>query len=747
MKSLCRRVAITLLCLISNSAVFGDDDAKVAADHAEQMKRGLKLFTEHVRPLFAKHCLDCHGGKEIKAEFNMATRDALMESGLVEDDADSSHFFDLLTHDEEPHMPHKADKLPADAIKHIADWINLGSPYDKPLAENSPSKKPTDKITEVERNFWSLRPLTIVAPPAVQDQDWVRTPVDRFVLKELETRSIKPNSVAARRTLIRRAYFGLLGLPPTPEQVDRFVADKDPHAYEKMVDDLLGSEHHGERWARHWMDVARFAESFGYEQDYDRPHAYHYRDFLIKAINQDMPYDQFMTWQIAGDEVAPDETLAMMATGFMGGGAFPTQLTEAEFESSRYEELDDMVRTTIQSFLGLTIGCSRCHSHKFDPIPMKDYYRLASAFTTTIRCEVELQVPGNEKKTKVQVTSEGFPHMKHHADGRGFPHFYKQTFFLERGDVNQKKEAVAPGFLQVLMRDGHDESHWRVEPPKGWTRTSFHRASLANWLTDTEHGAGHLAARVIVNRIWQHHFGRGLVSTPNDFGFQGARPTHPKLLDWLATDLIHHGWRLKRLHKLILTSAVYMQSSASDEARSKLDLENIYLWRRTPRRLEGEAIRDAMLSVSGLLDETMYGPGSLNESMRRRSVYFFIKRSKLIPTMMLFDWPEHLVSIGRRSNTTIAPQTLLMMNNAQTRLYADGVAKRVADKSPGKTIANAYQLLFGRDPSEGEWAGASGFVQQQTASYRESKKAPAESLALSDLCQALMSSNEFVFVE
>ncbi len=740
------KIAAILLCVLP-AAAFADDPAKVAPDHAERMKQGLKVFTEHVRPLLVEHCLDCHGGKQIKADFNLATRDALMESGMIDDDAESSHMLSLINHTEEPHMPAKAKKLPDDAIAHIAKWIDLGAPYDKPLRENAAEKKSTDEITAVERDFWSLRPLAITAPPRVKNGSWGRTPVDRFIQAQLETHSIDANPIANRRTLIRRAYFDLIGLPPTPEKVDQFVADKDPRAYEKLIDQLLKSEHYGERWARHWMDVARFAESFGYEQDYDRKHAYHYRDFLIKALNRDMPYDQFVTWQIAGDEVAPDDSLAMMATGFLGAGAFPTQLTEKEFESSRYEELDDMLRTTVQSFLGLTIGCARCHSHKYDPIPSKDYYRLASAFTTAIRAEVELQIDGAEKKTKVQVTSEGFPHMKHHADGRGFPHFYKQTFFLKRGDVNQKEEVAEPGYLQVLMRPDRDESHWRVEPPKDWTRTSFRRASLANWLTDSEQGAGHLAARVVVNRVWQHHFGRGIVATPNDFGFQGARPTHPKLLDWLATDLIHSGWRLKRLHKLIMMSAVYMQTTTSDETRSKVDPVNDLHWRRAPRRLEAEAIRDSMLAVSGLLDKKMYGPGTLSESMRRRSVYFFIKRSKLIPTMMLFDWPEHLVSIGRRSNTTIAPQTLLMMNNAQTRQYAEGAAKRLADTAPDKTVKKTYRLMFGRDPSENEMTSAVEFLRQQTESYGKSKKPNKESLALADFCQALMNSNEFVFVD
>ena len=495
------------------------------------------------------------------------------------------------------------------------------------------------------------------------------------------------------------------------------------------------------------MDVARFAESHGYEQDYDRPHAYPYRDFLIKAINADMPFDEFIRCQIAGDELHPDDPLAMTATGFLGAGAFPTQLTEKEFESARYDELDDMTGTIGNAILGLTIGCARCHDHKFDPIPTRDYYRFAATFTTTIRSEIELDLGYGDKPTKAMVTSEGFPHMKHHADGRGFPHFYKETHLLDRGDVKQKKEVVTSSFLQVLMRNGKDDSYWKVKPPTGWTRTSFRRASMAGWITDTQHGAGHLAARVIVNRLWQHHFGRGIVATPNDFGVQGERPTHPELLDWLATDLIHNGWKLKRLHKLLMTSAVYLQTAVADDERARIDPENFYHWRRTPRRLEAEAVRDAMLSVAGMLDEKMYGPGTLDQNMRRRSIYFFIKRSKLIPMMMLFDWPEHLVSIGRRSSTTIAPQALMFMNSPQGRSYAEGVAKRLQGKETALAIREGYRLTIGREPTEVEQKLTTEFITRQSEAYKQAGKGNGAELALIDFCQTLMSSNEFVYVE
>jgi hypothetical protein len=306
---------------------------------------------------------------------------------------------------------------------------------------------------------------------------------------------------------------------------------------------------------------------------------------------------------------------------------------------------------------------------------------------------------------------------------------------------------AAPSYLQVLMRNGKAAAHWRVAPPDGWKRTSFRRASLAAWMTDTEHGAGHLAARVIVNRLWQHHFGRGLVATPNDFGMQGDRPSHPELLDWLAHDLIQNGWRLKRLHQLMMTSAVYVQTSQHDEARAALDRENVFHWRRTPRRLEGEAIRDALLHVAGMLDPKMYGPGTLDPNMRRRSVYFFIKRSKLIPMMMLFDWPEHLVSIGRRSNTTIAPQALAFMNSPQARQYAEGFAKRLGEIQSQEAIARAYLLALGRTPTDQEERLSAAFLTSQANAYRKAGKPMPEQRARVDFCQTLMSMNEFVYVD
>jgi hypothetical protein len=625
------------------------------------------------------------------------------------------------------------------------------------------------QISATARDWWAFQPLGN-SRPDVADADWATTEIDHFILAKLNEAGISPNPRADRRTLVRRAYFGLIGLPPTPDEVAEFCEDEREDAYERLIDKLLESPHYGERWARYWLDVARFAESHGFEQDYDRPTAYPYRDFVIQAFNSDMPYDQFVRWQVAGDELAPDEPLAWTATGFLGAGAFPTQLTEAEFEPARYDELDDMASTTGVAFLGVSIGCARCHDHKFDPIPQGDYYRFVSTFTTAIRSEVELELRG--EKSNAMIVREGVQPLKHHADERGFPHFYPEVYFLARGDTAQKEGVATQGFPQVLTAPDADASRWRLPMPQDAT-TPYRRAALARWITDTEYGPGHLLARVIVNRLWQHHFGRGIVATPNDFGAQGAAPTHPELLDWLARELIRSDWRLKPIHKLLMTSSVYCQSSAHRNDAASADPENDLLWRWRMQRLEAEAIRDAMLAVSGLLDRTMFGPGTLDETMTRRSIYFFVKRSQLIPSMQLFDAPECLVSQGLRPTTTTAPAALYFMNDEQVRRCAEGLAAHMieasepaaafshapAGKSPSDfsasqvaAVRRGYRLVVSREPTVAELADAVSFLQQQVASYAAAKRPdepdsePAK-LALTDLAQVLLTLSEFIYVE
>ncbi|HXG62445.1 MAG TPA: PSD1 and planctomycete cytochrome C domain-containing protein [Planctomycetota bacterium] len=722
-------------------------------------REGVEFFEKKIRPVFVEKCFSCHSARQGKRKggLSLDTRAEILRGGdrgpaVRPGDPEASPLIQAIRYaDEDFQMPPRG-RLPASVVADFEAWVRRGAPDPRSgTVEAGPA------AAAPRKDLWSLGPLRAGSPPEVRRADWVRTPVDRFVLARLEEAGLAPNGPADRRRWIRRLSFGLLGLPPSPEEVERFVHDPAPDALERLVDRLLASPHYGERWGRFWLDAARFAESHGFEQDYDREHAWPYRDFVIRAFNEDLPFDRFVAWQIAGDELAPDNPWAWAATGFLGAGAFPTQLTEAEFESARYDELDNMVSTLGSAMLGLSIGCARCHDHKYDPIPTAEYYRLAAIFTRTIRSHVELDLgleapPGAAARPgprPVLVTTEGLKPLKHHADERGFPHFYPETYVLARGDVQRKQGVAVPGFLGVLSRAPEGEGRWLRPPPPG-ARTPHRRAGLARWITDVEHGAGALLARVIVNRLWHHHFGRGLVATPNDFGAQGEPPSHPELLEWLAAELVRGGWRLKPIQKLLVTSAVYLQSSDADPARDRADPANRLLGRREVRRLEAEAIRDALLATAGLLDRRMYGPGTLDEGMTRRSVYFFVKRSRLIPMMQVFDAPEPLLSAGSRPTTTVAPQALLFLNSPHVRRWAAAFGARLAEEATPEAVAErGYRLALARAPTPAERAAAAEFLRAQEDSYRREgvPAAGAAARARTDFAHALFCLNEFVYVD
>ena len=374
----------------------------VTANHAADMEKGLALFNSDVGALLADHCVKCHGGeKGTKGALDLSTRELALKGGdtgpaIIPGKSAESLLVQSIRHeDKDLQMPKKEDKLPDDVIAKIVQWVDLGAPYGKSLVAGK-STRDRSKVTDEDRKFWSFQPLPKVEPPPVKNEAWCLTPIDHFILAKLEEKGILPTPPAEKEKLIRRAYFDLIGLPPTPAQVDAFVADTAPNAFEKVVDELLASPHYGERWGRHWLDLARYAESHGYEQDYDRPYAYQYRDYVIKALNDDQPYDEFVRWQLAGDELAPENPEAWKATGFLAAGTHATQITANQAEKERYDELDDMAATTGNTFLGLSVGCARCHDHKYDPIPTTDYYRLISTFTTTVRSDYDLEIDAAE---------------------------------------------------------------------------------------------------------------------------------------------------------------------------------------------------------------------------------------------------------------------------------------------------------------------------------------------------------------
>ncbi|MBC8243134.1 MAG: DUF1549 domain-containing protein, partial [Verrucomicrobia bacterium] len=406
--SLTAVLGVLLMCPLGQAL------ADVAPDHAEKMANGLKLFKNGVSRTLKQHCVKCHGGEKTRGEFDLTTREALLKGGsegvaIVPGNAKASRLLKLISHAEEPNMPAKAEKLAAADIEKLAAWIDTGAPYDKPLVDEKLAAGEM-QITDSDRQYWAFAPLKKPATPKVTNNAWPENEIDRFILAKLEEAKLEPNRRAKNRTLLRRIYFDLIGLPPTPEETDAFLAAANGNpraALESVVDRLLNSPHYGERWGRHWLDLARYADSFGFEQDTDRHHAYHYRDFVIKALNNDMPYDEFVRWQIAGDEIEPDNPLAMMATGFLGAGVFPTQLTEKEFESARYDELDDMVNTVGTAMLGMTLGCARCHDHKFDPIPTRDYYRMITTFATTIRSVIDVDLKPDETRVALAKWQAG----------------------------------------------------------------------------------------------------------------------------------------------------------------------------------------------------------------------------------------------------------------------------------------------------------------------------------------------------
>jgi len=1125
---------------------------------SEPDRKGLDFFEAKIRPMLVTHCYACHSAgaaakKKLKGGLLLDSRSGSRRGGesgpaIVPGKPAESPLISALRH-EGLKMPPKG-KLPDEIIAHFVKWIEMGAP-DPRAGGGVVASSQVD--LEAGRKHWAFHPLQRGQPPVVEKTEWIRTPVDRFVKSRLERAGITANAIAAPRTLIRRAYFDLTGLPPSPEQVEQFVQESasDPTAaYGRLVDQLLGSRQYGERWARHWLDIVRFAESNGYAFDGDRPNAWHYRDFVIRALNSDLPYDQFVRQQLAGDLLtdvnvkttseARTAIDAIAATGFLVAGPYTTQQTQKERERSRYEQLDDMVSTLGTSLLGLTVGCCRCHSHKFDPLPQFDYYRMVSCFADVgfantginikpeeflkqntaynaalaplvakrTQYEKETQPSGFEKwlAQRVERTDPSMPSLTladwHHVgpfpaaslgmafeqkfgpeqkvdlaatyldgtlkwtaqpkwvdgavhntfrgensanyifrviespedqqvslslgsddaiavwwngkpvlsklvsrgaaagqetvnvpvrkgrnellmkivNGGGPSGFYFQVapaktldisgiehwqhigpftakdfnaaydqvfgpeldtdrsrsfsdgkltwskqpdwkdgvahndklkgtnsanylvriinsesprvlalslgsddgiklwvngrqvlakkvgrnvaaagqekvtvqlaagrnevlmkivnsggatgfyfaataapapaeitaiiavpaekrnaqqrqklvgwhrgfdsewlrlnqlvkrqetaqpkpelrnvfaarvrgttyqfgedtykvYHLRRGNADNKEQVATPGFLQVLMRTPQQEQHW-LKTKDDATKPRPGRLGLADWLTDVEQGAGHLLARVMVNRLWYHHFGRGIVATPGDFGTRGARPSHPELLDWLAGELIRGGWKLKPLHKLIMTSGVYMQAGNVTASGRQHDPENLLYWRRGARRLDAETIRDSLLAVAGTLDRTSFGKGTLDQKSKRRSIYFTVKRSQLIAFLQLFDAPDTMQGIATRQESTVAPQALALLNSPIIREIATQFAGRVRpnnETSIAQTIDTAYRIALCRKPTAAETEAMQAFIERHQKS--RANDANATPLAVRDFCHLILCLNEFVYID
>ena len=603
--------------------------------------------------------------------------------------------------------------------------------------------------TAKEQAYWAFRPLTPVEVPTKATNSWTRNAIDLFVLKNAGESQLSPNPSASRNSLIRRAYFDLIGLAPSRREVEDFIANSSSDAYHQLVSQLLSSPHYGERWGRHWLDVARFGESHGYESDNERPTAWTYRDAVIRALNEDMPFDRFTRWQVAGDTLKGEDALAQALTGFLTAGSTVTNVDGVDREKAMYDKMDDIVSATGSAFLGLTIGCARCHDHKYDPISQRDYYRLVGFFLPGKPADRDLPI-GDKGNTVKALTWNG-------GNTRKNP-------LLSRGDVEEKEGDVGSGVLTVLSPAGSDLTNWIRETEN---KSGDGRQGLARWLTDVDKGAGALLARVIVNRLWQHHFGIGLVKTSNNFGSVGDRPTNQELLDWLATELISGGWRLKPIHKLIMTSATYMQSTEWDHKRHALDPENNFHWRRQPRRLEAEILRDSIMNTAGTLNRKLYGPsvkpwvssdavktGSTNKwptnvkdgpETWRRSIYVFMRRSMRVPFFETFDVPDAMQSRGLREKTTVPTQALLLMNNEFVRQQAAHFARRVTALAKSRAheskadearaiVEEAYWLAFSRKATDNEIELGAELMAR-------------EGQTVENFCHVLLTLNEFAYVD
>ncbi|MDZ4801027.1 MAG: DUF1549 and DUF1553 domain-containing protein, partial [Bryobacteraceae bacterium] len=583
---------------------------------------------------------------------------------------------------------------------------------------------PLPTYKPAERRHWAFQPRKDVAPPtftAAADKAWVRTPIDAFVLAGLQKSGLKPAPEADRVTLIRRVTYDLHGLPPTPEEIEAFVADKSPNAWEKVIDRLLALPRYGEQWGRHWLDVVRFAESDGYEYDMHRPDAYRYRDYVVQSFNDDKPYHHFVREQLAGDEIDSKNPTLLVASGFNRLGPLRKNQGNQDVASSQNEVLTEMTNIVGAAFLGVTVGCARCHDHKFDPIRQSDYYRMQAHFAALqpndlVLASKEEQDAWKAKATPVEQEMRKLQFAMRRAPEMEKLKFEKQIEELEdkmpaplpaiytvaddakkaspihilgRGDYQSKLARVGARPLGVLLEEGTPELPLDVEKP---------RLKLAEWIMDPSNP---LTSRVMVNRVWQYHFGRGLVYTANDFGRMGVRPSHPELLDWLGSQYISSGWQMKPLHRMMLMSSTYRQSSLSPIAKLAMekDADNALLWKFTHRRLEAEELRDSMLVIAGRLNAKIGGPSVLvpidQDLMKmlkrpqywvptrdkaeydRRTLYMIYKRNLRLPYLETFDAPDVLLSCARREQSTHAPQALELLNGQMSNELALSFAQRL----------------------------------------------------------------------
>jgi hypothetical protein len=795
-------------------------------------------FRRDIYPLLKARCFKCHQGADASSGYRLDLRAEVLgetngQPAVRAGDSARSRLIHLVSGAiPDTIMPPRGERLTARQVGLLRAWIDQGLAWDNVLLP--PDPPPT---------HWAFRPVARPAVPQVHNTAWVRNPIDAFIAARHEAGGLTPAPEAPRRALIRRLYLDLTGLPPALEEVEAFVEDTSSDAYAKLVERLLASPRYGERWGRHWLDVARWAESEGYESNHPRPHAWRYRDYVVRSFNADKPYDRFLREQLAGDEMAPYSDEQLIATGFLAAARLSSN--EEDKALQRNDVLVDVVNATASAVLGLTLNCAQCHNHKFDPFTARDYYRFQGFFVKGQPANLALKDPalvaayeaalppeyepakrlqhvlfeGGRARLTAQARKTLSPEALRALDtpperrtpeqdrlAREADLLYQFTpNQIEKGirdedrrlyeELKKKTEAIekrlpdrpqtfgfyapssSPTPVDVLPMKGFyplpyepkelararprllaaGDVHRRgAELAAGWPAVfgpvpqgglgPRPRLALADWLTGPRHP---LTARVYVNRLWHYHFGRGLVATPGDFGVKGAPPTHPELLDWLAAELMSSGWSTKHLHRLIVTSNTYRQSSRHHADNARTDPENRLWWHWPPRRLEAEAVRDALLAVSGELDAALGGPSLPPEGKAlRRSLYLFQKRDRPPEAQALFDGPSAAAeSCPRRHISTVPLQALYLLNNEfvfdRARAFAGRVLAR-AGSDRRRQVEAAFAQALGRPPDEADREAARRFFQ----AHQEESETPGDPpLALVHFCQALLNVNEFVYLE
>jgi hypothetical protein len=887
-----RNRRIKLICIFACLSVLAGYSSR-AAEQPFKQEDERRLARLAVAILRAR-CVACHGEGQ-KSGLDLRTREGLLKGGsrgaaIRPGDADESLLYRLIAGEEKPRMP-MGEELSEYQIALLKQWIDKGAIWEDGETAGQGDKENVyaslKPITAEQRNYWAFRSPSRPQVPKVKNPSWVRTPIDAFVLAKLEEKGLRPSPRAGKRTLIRRVTFDLTGLPPTPEEINAFVTDKSADAYGKVVKRLLESPRYGERWAQHWLDVVRFGETNGFELDAEREQAWRYRDYVVKSLNDDKPYDRFIAEQIAGDELDPNSFEMRVATGFLRAGPQHVVAGNQDLAVNRQEWLTEVMFGMGNGIMGLTVGCARCHDHKFDPIPQADFYRLQSFFAASDNYDFKRPMKGQEQAYGAAVKAHGEklkpildqiaaiekPYRENLTAAKRAklePQFARALAKEEklRGDEENRLAKAAENMLEIkwnelvaslspedrekraaLRRQAHDVELYAPDPlpralavadtldpiphmnilkggdphrpgdearPRflavtlpidappeaeikpvqiGEFKSTGRRLALARWLTGPDNP---LTARVMVNRLWHYHFGRGIVATPNDFGRNGQQPTHPELLDWLAVEFSQsQGWSLKRMTEMMVLSNAYQQSSAPSskeaDAKAGIDPDNKLLWRMNRQRLDAEAIRDEVLAANGSLNEQMGGPSikvplepevystifteyepdnlwPVNPDPRqhvRRSLYLIRKRNVRLPLLVAFDAPDLMAVCGARQVSVHALQSLTLMNSEfmlrQSRALAERVFKEGGPDERAR-ISRLYELTLAREPRPEELRLTLDFLKGQAAIIRariargeavskledspKGQKSMDEATAAAwvDLCLATMNLNEFVYL-